>query len=68
MEAIDEQTVAIEGVEMAYGYNDYYFAPITDRLLKGSPYRIVFQEGNIQKKIKLVSVGDENIWFNLTNE
>lgn len=68
LEAIDEQTVSLEGVEKAYGYNDYYFAPITEHLLKGSPYRIVFQEGNIQKKIKLVSMKDENIWFNLSNE
>lgn len=65
---IDEQTVSLEGIEKAYGYNDYYFAPITEHLLKGSPYRIVFQEGNIQKKIKLVSTKNDNIWFNLSNE
>ena len=68
LSAIDDHTVSLEGVEKAYGYNDYYFAPIIDHLLKGSPYRVEFQEGNIQKKIKLTSTNSENIWFNLTYE
>lgn len=65
---IGDDSVEIIGVDKAYGYNEYYFSPITSRILKGSPYRIEFQEGNIQRKIKLVSIQDENIWFYLSNQ
>jgi hypothetical protein len=61
-------TVGIEGVEKAYGYNDYYFTPITQRILGGSPYHVEFQEGNIQKQIRLTSIKDESIWFCLSCE
>lgn len=65
---LSDNSVEIIGVDKAYGYNEYYFSPITSRILKGSPYKIEFQEGNIQKKIKLTSIADESIWFYLANQ
>ena len=65
---LGNNTVGIVGVEKAYGYNDYYFTPITQRILGGSPYHVEFQEGNIQKQIRLTSIKDESIWFCLSCE
>ena len=63
-----DDVVDIEGVEPAYGYNQYYFSPIMDRLLKGSPYRIEFQPGRVQKRLRLSSQADESVWFSLYQE
>lgn len=68
LEDAGDNTISIKGVDRGYGYNEYYFAPITQRILSGSPYRVIFEEGNIQSHIRLVSIHDADVWFNLTNE
>ncbi|MBQ8486744.1 MAG: DUF4302 domain-containing protein [Prevotella sp.] len=63
-----DDTVDIVGIDAAYGYNQYYFTPITERLLNGSPYHVEFQPGTVQKRIRLVSLADDSIWFTLKQE